>query len=491
MNNGMKRPRVIWFNIDGLRPDIFYNLLDSGRLEGFSRLFSEARRADKCVSIFPTSTIPCQASLITGAMPAGNLIFADAWFDRYGKFPLFRDYRAPKDGLHLFGYRPYGLPTVILPNRDDHPLGEADLSGSTQTLFDSLKARNVRTACVFNPFSRSVNEWVRPARSDLIKYKLCQTNKLPFSVLDKAVLKKILYLIEDEEHLQRVILFNLPGCDGHSHLHGPASQAGYLTNTLDNILSNIINAIDKRHGEKECFFVLTSSYAQTAVSAMDNRRITENRLKSIFDSFGCICYNPAEHKKVKKTSAVILAHGNCANIYIRNRSTERWYDPPRLREDLVDIAEKLMELSKRQRGPLPPGWLDLILINDYANSTYNVMKDGELYGRKEFFSLQVNREKYPGASGRIANLRSKRSSDLILLSNCDEGFHFSDFKYKGQHGGLHREDSLTTLMFAGPGIREGTLPGMSSIIDVVPTIAAIYDLPVLGSEGRILPLFSS
>lgn len=487
----MKRPRVIWFNIDGLRPDIFHDVLESGKLKTFSRLFSQGKQAEKCISVFPTSTIPCQAALVTGAMPAANLIPADAWFDRYGKFPLYRDYNSTRDGLRLFCYEPFGLPTLILPDKGEHPIGESDLSGATQTLFDAVKARNVRTAAAFTPFSRNANEWVRPSRSDIFKYKLCADGRLKCSVFDKAAAKRILYLIEDEEHLQRILIFNLPGCNGHSHWHGPSAQADYLENTLENIMARIIGAIDKHHSEKEVFFVLSSSHGLTAVSEKENRRINSRRLRGLFESLGFRCYNPGEHNKAKQASAVLIPAGNSASVYIRNRDNEHWYEPPRLEQDLVDTAVEITARSKRQTGNLPPGWLDFILVNDYHNGDYKIYKDGKLYGRKEFFTLPGNSEKYPGASRRVANLRNKRSADLVLLANTDEGFHFSDPGYKGAHGGLSRDDSLCTLMFAGPGIEPGVLPDESGIIDIVPTIAAIYDLPVLGAEGRLLPIFSS
>jgi len=45
------------------------------------------------------------------------------------------------------------------------------------------------------------------------------------------------------------------------------------------------------------------------------------------------------------------------------------------------------------------------------------------------------------------------------------------------------------LLFAGPEIASGFFPGTVSIVDVAPTIAAIFDVPLDSADGKILPLF--
>ncbi|MFA6451347.1 MAG: alkaline phosphatase family protein, partial [bacterium] len=90
MNGNENKPRVVWFNIDALRPDIFYDLLDSNKLPNFGRIFGRSRRAERAASVFPTVTMTCQASLATGAFPGRHLIIGNGWFDRYGKKPSYR-----------------------------------------------------------------------------------------------------------------------------------------------------------------------------------------------------------------------------------------------------------------------------------------------------------------------------------------------------------------------------------------------------------------
>ena len=75
-----------------------------------------------------------------------------------------------------------------------------------------------------------------------------------------------------------------------------------------------------------------------------------------------------------------------------------------------------------------------------------------------------------------------------MLADVGGGFRFED-REGGADGGLCAEDSLAPVLFSGPGIPGGTVPGLCSIIDVAPTIAALFDVSMSTADGRILPLF--
>ncbi|HOX28279.1 MAG TPA: alkaline phosphatase family protein, partial [bacterium] len=160
------KPNVVWFNIDSLRADVFYKLLDSDKLPNFGLIFGKARRAKHAVSVFPTVTMTCQASLATGATPARHLIGGNAWFDRFGKRPFLRDYTDTETSLLVYGYKLFGLPTGLLAKTadEDHAIGRLDLSGATPTLYDALKARVIRTGVVFTAVSRGAKR-TRPRRA--------------------------------------------------------------------------------------------------------------------------------------------------------------------------------------------------------------------------------------------------------------------------------------------------------------------------------------
>jgi predicted AlkP superfamily pyrophosphatase or phosphodiesterase len=490
MGNKENKQRVVWFNIDALRPDILYELLDSNRLPNLGMIFASSRRAEQAVSVFPTVTMACQASLATGAFPGRHLIIGNGWFDRYGKRPTYRDYTETRSALNLYGFEPFGLPTGILPRRhQSHPLGDRDLSGATPTIYEALKGRSIRSAVVFNQISRGANEWIAPHRTDIVHFSLCHNRHLSFKTFEHAVASRTLNFIRGTNHLHRLLHFYFPGVDGFSHRHGPDAAREFITGTLDPIVGRILTALAKRHPLKEFFFVLSADHGQAKVIPDSAHNVKQEIIRRILGSLGCELFVSGDPSGPKPFSSVAFTHGGSFFIYLKNNESHNWYDPPRMRADLIDIAAEIAVIANKPYKCLQPGWLDIVLIKDYANGRYVVLNDRKVFEAVTFFNTPSNSHKYPDGARRVQGLFSKRSPDIILLPDYEKGFYFGKKNDPGQHGGLSREDSLVPLLFAGPGINSGIFPGAVSIVDVAPTIAAIFDVSLDSADGRILPLF--
>lgn len=484
-----ERPRVVWLNIDALRADVFFGALESGALPNFSRAFSNSIKGTAS-SVFPSVTMSAQASLVTGAFPTHHLITGNAWFDRFGKSPIYRDYSTRDNALHLFGYGMYGGATMVLPSRRGISLGNRDISGATPTLYGAIKARSVRCAVFFNMFSRGAGEWIRPGRMDIINLKLSRDGKRPCHLVDLSVTKKVVNFIKDIRQLHRLLHIYMPGLDGHSHIHGPAAQEDYLVNYLDPYFGMILDTLETVKPLEKFHFVLTSDHGHAAVSKDPSKVITFQKTVEILKEMGRECFVPGLGQNPKSTSAISLIHGGSLLLYIRSGETNKWYEPPSLNKDLMEAAKSLTDLSRKSTCGIAPGWLDLIVINSREVNNRYVVKDNKVYAMNKFFSQPENLTKYPDGYRRMLGFFGKRSADMILLSNYDQGFHFGLPDQIGQHGGLCAEDSLTPMLFSGPNITSGSLPEDTSIIDVAPTIAGLYNVPMHAAESRVLPLFS-
>jgi predicted AlkP superfamily pyrophosphatase or phosphodiesterase len=485
-----KKPRAAWINVDALRPDLFFDLLDSNKLPNFGLAFADSMRTGLAASVFPTVTMTCQASLATGALPGRHLLIGNGWFDRYGKRPSYRDYMETKSALNIYGYEPFGLPTGILPRRRvNHPLGDRDLSGATPTLYEALKTRSVRSAVVFNQISRGANEWVTPHRRDLIHFNLAYNKRVSFKSFERAVADRTISFIKGANHLHRVLHFYFPGIDGFSHRHGPDAERDFLTNTLDPILGRVLGALAKRRSLEEFYFILSADHGQTKVIPDAAHNVKSELVRRLLASFGLDLYIPGDPSGPKPASAVAFTQGGSFFIYLKNGETHNWYDPPRMRLDLIETAAHIAAAARKTYGPLQPGWLDIALIKDYRNERYVVLDSHKVLEPDSYFATPGHKWKYPDGARRVRGLFSKRSPDLILLANYEQGFFFGKWNDPGQHGNLSREDSLVPLMFAGPGIGPGLLPEDASILDVAPTIAALFSVRLPAADGRILPLF--
>jgi len=483
------RPRVVWINIDSLRPEVIYNLLDEGKLPNLGKMFGRGLRAPSAVGVFPSLTLPSQASLITGVYPGRHLITGDVWYDRYGKRPTYRDYRNSDTALQLYGYRLWGFPTGLLPGVPEPALGDNDISGATPTVYMAVKSRSVRTAVSFTQFSRGASEWLRPHRTDVLQYRLCQAGRLSFGGVDRTVIRRTVNFIYDVKHLHRLLHIYLPGLDGHCHEHGPAAQEKYLREQLDPALGRLLHALGDRYSMERYYFVLTSDHGQAAIPRDSSCAIGLEAVSGIMATMNLDCYKPGVRKNPKRVSVIAAPQGGSLHLYIKNLESGHWYDTPRLQQDLLEVAKKLVETNEKETAGVPPGWIDLLLVSDRNRGTYLVIKGKKVYEPEKFF-LKGNAKKYPNAAARLTGLQSRRSADIIILPDYERGFHFGKASDRGQHGNLCADDSISSMIFAGPGIAPGYFPEDTTLLDVSPTLASFYKIGMQNTDGKERALFS-
>ncbi|MFH1843763.1 MAG: alkaline phosphatase family protein, partial [bacterium] len=291
------------------------------------------------------------------------------------------------------------------------------------------------------------------------------------------------------KRLHRLIHIYLPGTDCHSHRYGPESQRDYLVRTLDPLVGGVLEALRGRQPLEEFYFVLTADHAQAGVAPDREHAVTPERVARALAAAGRTAHDPHETGIPRRASAVAFNHGGSCLVYLRNSETGRWHTLPGLERDLLGTAAAITEVSGRRFEGMPPGWIDLILVRDHEKGRYVVCDTGGAVEAVEFFGRAGNRGRYPDAARRLRGLSGKRCPDMVLLANYERGFHFGKRVEAGQHGSLCAEDSVVPMLFAGPGITPDVIPGSCSIIDVAPTIAALFDVPIPSADGRILPIF--
>jgi arylsulfatase A-like enzyme len=74
---------------------------------------------------------------------------------------------------------------------------------------------------------------------------------------------------------------------------------------------------------------------------------------------------------------------------------------------------------------------------------------------------------------------------MIVILDYSKGFYFGDkgSLKAGEHGNICAADSMIPFVVAGPGIPEKTVP-FASLVDAVPTAAAILGFDVPTAEGK-------
>ncbi|MDX9701823.1 MAG: alkaline phosphatase family protein [Candidatus Auribacterota bacterium] len=107
---------AIVYIVDALRPDLFRQMIDDGRLPNLKKyLFDNGLMGEDFLSVFPSITLPAMTTLMTGKYPGSHNIPAFQWFDR-----------------ETFSYRCYIGAEIVHFDKD--------LSKNTKRIFDYFPA---------------------------------------------------------------------------------------------------------------------------------------------------------------------------------------------------------------------------------------------------------------------------------------------------------------------------------------------------------------
>jgi hypothetical protein len=475
--------RAVLFTIGAMRPDIFYELLDGGKLPNIGRIFSRAVRVDKAAAVFPSVAASCHAALATGAMPGRNLITGAGRFDRHGKMPAHREYAMTEPWRGAIGR--FGLPS--LPKTGDGPALDKDISGGTATVFEALKARAARSAAIWTPVGRGADEHITASALEIALASA--GGKGGRAAFDSAAARKAAKFIADTRRLHRLVQMNFAGAFPRSADAAEAEEREYISGVLDACFARALDALARRYPLEEFHFALCAARGGRHAPAPPQRVVSRAAMRKILLSAGYSLYNPAESDNPKRRSAVAFVHSGSYHLHLRNRATDKWHSPPLFEEDLVAAADAFFGASATGAGDAPPGWLDLALVKSVEQGEYMVYDGALAESPEDFFSRNGNDIKYPGARKRLKGFFCKHSPDVVLLADRERGFCFEVENGARGGGGLCAEDSLVPLLFSGPGMESGAIPGMCSIIDAAPTVAALFDVSMSTADGRILPLF--
>jgi hypothetical protein len=237
----------------------------------------------------------------------------------------------------------------------------------------------------------------------------------------------------------------------------------------------------------DTYFALTSDHGQAWVGA-SARMINMQTLSGAFHSRG---YNVARssEKFDEHTDCYISIVGGCAQIYIKNRSTGNWHDPPEVSHILpaAECTYTICTKAHPDKNQCPEGCASLFLIRTSMEEGYQVYSHGKIVPLEKYFWGKL--AEYPQAFHNIYGLNCTRSGDMVIFSDFGAGCYFSDEKLPRGHGSLAIEDTSIPIAFAGPGLPQRVIEH-GTIMDIAPTILGLFGIHNTGMDGLDLKLMS-
>ena len=472
----MSRKRLVFIDIDGIVPEVLYDLLDDPNSH-MHRIAGNGTRVERAVTVFPAVTLCCQASMFTGAWPGAHGVLGNSWWDRFKKPPEFRFYTDAKTALGNYGFGLFGWPTIIMPQRPDLQFANNDLSKDVETIYEMAKRKHLSSWEVFNPYSRGVDRWIKPSRPAMILFALAHEELLHNRYWDASTFKHLFKAMRGQE-LPDLLSFYISGHDSNSHEHGAHDQATYFRNIVDPMFGRFITEFEKHAPLEDFYFLITSDHGQANVIKDKEHVVDHGLLGEILGAVPGGGFQLAARKIIRPTDTAIgNMEAGATQFHLINRKTFDWADPPRFEQDVLPAAAAFAPYAT---GGKPP-FVDFLLVRRSVEQGYEVWSNDGLISLESFF--QGKDAQYPDAVRRIRGLNCERSGDLIVILDYSQGYYFGDKPKAGEHGNLCAADALIPFVVSGPGVPNQTLP-FASLIDAVPTAGALLGFDTPTAQGR-------
>lgn len=474
----MADKKLVFIDIDGIRPEVLYGILDDPSTN-MHRIAGRGLRVERAVTVFPAVTLTCQASMFTGTFPATHGVVGNSWFDRTTTPPLYRKYTTAKTAAGVYGFGLFGLPTIILPERPELMYANNDMSPDIKTIYEMAGEKGLTNWNHFNQYSRGAGKWIRPTRPEMIVFALCHEELVHNIRWDRATFAHFFRELRRAGELPDLTVFYESGHDNNSHEHGAKTQDEYFRKIVDPLFGEFIAELEMYTPLEDLYFIVTSDHGQAAVTREKGFQINMNILSRILEGVpggGYRLFNGSDIKK--EDTAVVCTEAGTAQVHLMNRATGQWRDAPRLEEDLLPAAEAFA----RQQATKHP-FVDVILVRRELGADYEVYDNGELVPLETFFDGKD--DVYPDAVRRLRGINCSKSGDLIVLLDYSTGCYYGEKPKAGEHGNLRHEDSLIPLTISGPDIPDRTIPA-ASLVDCVPTAAKILGFDAPTAEGEPL-----
>ena len=501
---GVTNPKVVIIECHGLKQNIIRdNLTELPNL----RELIEGRSDDqvyvylsRVMTTIPSASVPACTAMYTGLNPQNTGVVSTVWFDRQK------------------------LQTRRMISFRQQRINNALTDQGVSTIFDYARAagkQSLNCMLIVNKGAEwSINSrpffWGNAAVLGLFKngrlfpHKTYTDPKTISAFLDGHVLaghKSVKGLYKRYGDVPDLMVVQLLGMDLDSHfpekrfVQRNASmdsiQKDYVKTILDPQIGRLIQAFKDMGVYERTIFILVSQQGAVKI----DKRIDDYVLNRVLQTE----FKLADASTVSRVAETVVMQGaSTKEVYLKNRSTRNWEDPPRLFADVkpaVDlilndpqIADALNALVIRQypeeREEGPPetdqwwyfGWDTYIGTERTDQDFQDALQPIEAMARRfELKSLVVE--------GLNRQYTPQTAPDIKLINKKGAYFLRRMDKY-GHHGSFYPEDLILSFWVTGPGLarffqQRHTIDHTTSTLDLVPMTCYLMGIPIpAGLEGK-------
>jgi len=435
----MSRRRVIFYLVDGARPDILKNLVQKGLLPNIKKYMYEEGSSTVGTTCFPSTTGPAYLPYLCGSQPGEHNITGIRWFDKEEYFSG----RWSRNAMRSYcGYEAKYF------NDDMNP----EYPSLFEEVPDGLNIYNMITKGV-----KEENDLTRVGKSKL--YTRAHFKQIHHPVDELGHQRLMEGIVSDFEFIFAVF----PSVDWDSHYHHydhPETEKAYQI--ADRSLGEVVNKLKSNGKYDDTMIVMASDHGLTSTKVhFDVARFFRK------EGYRTLAY-PTIWTIMPQVS-VFISGNSFASVFFLDKKEDYYYD------DMMKNHEK--SVLKFVQDPAVDFVLirkdasDVIILDDKGYATVNI--NGDLLGytsntsnplgiddveckldEAEAFTYCYDTD-YPDALYQIKQLfSSHRSGDMVVSANV--GYDLRDFweipEHLGSHGSLHKDHLYVPILINKKGL---------------------------------------
>jgi hypothetical protein len=492
-----KSPKIIVLEFHGLKQEILAESL--GVLPNFREIIKGANDDQSYVYLpqvfttIPAASQPAVTSMYTGLYPQRTGVVSTIWFDR----------------------TTYQIRTLISYTQDR--INNILKAGGVKSLFDYVGESGKRSmtamlmltkgadwslksgtffwgnASILNRFRHG--KWV--PNSQYVDNKTLDG----FLTGHVSAYRRSLAGIYEYHHLvPDVMVVQLLGTDLFSHYpvgdfkERQASmkeiQKYYAQTVLDPLMGRLISALKKLGIYEDIIFILASEHGSLRIQ----KHIPDDTLTN---SLGGHFKLPNWLRSNSRADAIIMLGACTKEVYLKNRRTTEWMDPPRLLADIKPAVDLILA------NPEVKTSMEAMVIRQYPGERHEGLAESDQWwlfdwrgyqaagGDDVAFRLALHPLSELAAQfelgqyllqGLRRQYTRETAPDLKLINK--KGYYFErDFDKYGHHGSYYPDDCIVSFWVAGPGLSQ-VIPGQrvyhgqASTLDLVPMVVHLLGIPI-------------
>lgn len=494
---GSSRPKVVILELHGMKQGIIDESLDG--LPHFQELIKGPHNAQAYVHLprvlttIPAASVPGISSMYTGLYPQRTGVVSTIWFDR--RTTTVRT---------MISYFQQRINRILASNGVktlfDY-VGESGKNSMTTMLMVTKGADWSVKSGVFFWGNASLLGLLRNGRWFPHSPYVDQKTISAFLTGHITAYNRSLAGILQHRHvIPDVMVVQLLGTDLFSHFpprdleKRNASideiQKHYAQTVLDPLIGRLIRFLKKAGFYEDCIFILVSEHGFTRI----NKHISDNTIDhSLSKSFKL----PDRETSNRQAEAVIMPGACTKEIYLKNRHSGNWMDPPGLLADVKPAVDLVLANPDIQTS------INTLVIRQYPGERHDVVEEYGQWWVFDWQTYQTTTKDDPAflqalhplsvlearfelgkyvVRGLSRQYTRETAPDIKVINK--KGFYFErDFDKYGHHGSYYPNDSIVSFWVAGPGLTRilpgrHTLDTAASTLDLVPMVMYLLGMPI-------------